>query len=225
METSKEINYKNLESFLEEKKIRIFGIADVEQMQKDSDQSILFPEISSFKFAVSIGLPLSSGILDTIKDKPNRIYLHHYRQTNYRLDILSCEIANFIEDSGYTAMPIAASLTLDKEKDSAQLSHKETARYAGIGWIGKNNLLIHPKYGARVRYATILTDMPLKVNSQPLSSQCEKCNLCLEVCPAGAISSDKFDKDKCFKQVRLFGKKENLGHSICGLCVKVCKPL
>jgi hypothetical protein len=39
----------------------------------------------------------------------------------------------------------------------------------------------------------------------------------------GAISSNKFDKEKCFKQVRLFGKKENLGHSICGLCVKICR--
>ena len=55
-----------------------------------------------------------------------------------------------------------ASQIVDWEKQTAHLSHKKIGELAGIGFIGRNNLLVNPEIGSRFRLATILTNMPLE---------------------------------------------------------------
>ena len=66
-----------------------------------------------------------------------------------------------IQDLGYQAIPIAASQIVDWKTQKAYLSHKHVARAAGLGWIGRNNLLVNEQFGSRIRLVTILTEIPL----------------------------------------------------------------
>ena len=130
------------------------------------------------------------------------------------------------QTTGFDALPIPSSQTVDWENQRGHLSHKIVAARAGLGWIGRNNLLINENYGARVRYVTVLTDMPLPL-SKPVERDCGICQLCLVVCPSGAISSswEMFDRMKCLEQLKYFSKQYQIGHYICGICVKACPGL
>jgi epoxyqueuosine reductase QueG len=113
---------------------------------------------------------------------------------------------------------------VDWKAQRGHLSHKHVARMAGLGWIGRNNLLINKKYGSRIRLVTILTDLPLIADS-PSGTDCGSCRACLQVCPAGAISErpDAFDHLRCYEQLKVFSKTLHFSHHICGICVKACR--
>lgn len=176
----------------------------------------------AYPYLISFGMPLSKGVMETIEDGPNLLYLHHYRQINFALDKIGFLLARFIEDEGYKAIPFAASQIVDWERQLAHLSHKHAAVACGIGWIGRNNLLVHARYGARVRYNTVITNMPLEVEESTVQS-CGDCKACLSSCPVGAIGESTFHHLMCFDTLKRFRKERNLGHFICGLCVKACK--
>ena len=69
------------------------------------------------------------------------------------------------------------------ETKESVLPHKTVALLGGLGWIGKNNLLITPEYGAAQCLGTVLTDAPLKtVLHEPLSPKCGNSIPCLNIC-------------------------------------------
>jgi epoxyqueuosine reductase len=208
---------------LTESDIDVFGIGDMSAYDKELlglDSST----VDRLPFAVSIGLVLSKAVLDTVADGPNPLYLHHYRQLNYRLDMIGYLLSREIEKKGYKALPFAASQVIDWKNQLGHISHKHIAVVSGVGWIGRNNLLIHPVYGAHVRYNTILTDMPLTAKA-PLSRDCGECRACIDRCPAEAIKDTQslFDHQGCYNMLTQFKNKRNLGHHICGICIEACK--
>lgn len=202
----------------------LFGVAELPDLEKLAFD-LSAAAIRKLTTGIALGVQLSDGVLEDITDHPTRLYLHHYRQTNYFLDRSGWELVRLIEEMGATAMAIAASQTIDWINQRGHLSHKEVARRAGLGWIGRNNLLVTPEYGSRVRLVTILTDLTLPPD-QPLKKDCDNCRRCIELCPAGAIKEEpsKFDHIKCYEQLGQFKKGLNLGHYICGVCVKACHP-
>lgn len=81
----------------------------------------------------------------------------------------------------------------EEKTKSSILPHKKIATMSGLGWIGKNNLLITEKYGAAFSMCSVLTDMPLNTTkAEIISSRCEKCNLCVNICPVGAIQGKEW---------------------------------
>lgn len=220
----KQENYQGLKSISILNGASLFGIADVQTMREDF--SCLPDEVvSKLDYGISLGFRLSDSIIESIPDKPTQIYFHHYKQANYFLDRLALQVTGFIQKLGYKALPVPASQVIDREKQTGHLSHKKMAIRAGLGWLGRNNLVVNPELGARVRFVTVLTDLPLTVDKQ-LSADCGTCRKCMDVCPAGAIkeNSEDFDHLACYKQLDLFRRKYNIGHHICGICVKACKP-
>jgi epoxyqueuosine reductase QueG len=175
-------------------------------------------------FAVSFGLVLSKSVLGTITDGPTQLYLHHYRQLNYRLDMIGYLLSREIEKKGFRAMPFAASQVIDWQHQRGHISHKKIGVIAGVGWIGRNNLLIDPVFGAQARYNTVLTDMPFTAG-KPLDRGCGVCMTCVNTCPAFAIKeqAEFFDHKGCYEMLGRFRKERNIGHHICGICVSACK--
>ena len=215
-------NYRRLKEFALEQGVALFGVADVTPIRETFH--IHPPEsVALLDRGVSMAVRLSDAVLETLTDKPNLLYKHHYREANERLDTVAFRLAARIEEWGYRGLAVAASQTIDWRKQIAHLSHKRVAVQAGLGWLGRNNLLVTPQYGARVRLVTVLTNMPLQTD-QPLQEDCRACQACLSVCPAGAIGKrqEDFDHQACYEQLRHFAQKENIGYYICGLCQKAC---
>ncbi|EKO39084.1 MAG: putative Fe-S protein [Solidesulfovibrio magneticus str. Maddingley MBC34] len=79
------------------------------------------------------------------------------------------------------------------------VSHKIMAVEGGLGHMGLNRLVIHPQFGSCIRMTSLLIDTPLDVYGSPLEqSLCDRCGLCLSVCPVGAIKRNApFDFMAC----------------------------
>lgn len=200
----------------------LFGIADIKLAKKEfhfSDEIL-----KDLDYAISIGLRLSDPILEEIVDAPTRIYYHHYRQANIALDQMAFRISNFIHTKGYQALPVPASQIIDWEKQKGQLSHKRIGELAGLGFIGRNNLLVNPEIGAHFRLVSVLTDMPLKPDS-PLEIDCGACRACMDVCPVNAIKERQkdFEHIRCYEKLKAFRNKRIVDQFICGICVKACR--
>jgi epoxyqueuosine reductase QueG len=180
---------------------------------------------SSLENAVVIGMRISEPVLQTVVTAPTWTYYHHYRMVNMALDQAVLRLSGECRRMGYASLPIPASQILDWELLRAHLSHRELGARAGLGWWGRNNLLINERYGAQVRYASLLTDLPLpECDSDTVPDGCGECTRCISVCPVGAIQEDPaaFRLDRCAAQLRRFSKSEKLNTLICGLCLKVC---
>jgi epoxyqueuosine reductase len=214
---------KEIAAFLEEMKADSFGIGDMSLYQSDLT-GLDTTTKERLPYAIIFGLVLSKSVLDTVTDGPNQLYLHHYRQLNYRLDMMGYLLSREIEKKGYNALPLAASQVIDWQDQKGHISHKHIGAIAGIGWIGRCNLLVSPVFGAQARYNTVLTDMPLAAG-KPLAQGCGECMACVAVCPASAIKDDVmlFDHKGCYEMLNRFRKERNIGHHICGICVSACK--
>lgn len=202
----------------------LFGVCSIEK-EVDRFHKDIRERAGELKYAISLGLGLSREIFETIIDGPNDIYKAHYRQANMILDIASFRIARYIQRKGYEAIPIPASFTVDEMMQRGHVSHRWLAELAGLGWRGRNNLLVTREFGAAVRLTTVLTDIPLTID-KPMEFSCGDCYECISECPAQALRENPKDYnfDRCYQQVLSYSKRNNFGQMICGHCIKVCRP-
>jgi epoxyqueuosine reductase QueG len=214
-------NYTGLKKYCQSLGADLFGVADVSKIKEDF---VLSKElVKKVDFAVVLGARLSGAILSEVSQAPTRLYFHHYRTVNAFLDQAALKLANYIQKKGYLALPVPASQILDWEKQTAHLSHKKIGLLAGIGWIGRNNLLVNKDLGSQFRLVTILTDMPLR-QDKPEQQNCGQCKACMIVCPANAIKENPsdFNHQKCFSKLKEFQKQRLVDQYVCGVCVNAC---
>ncbi len=200
-----------------------FGVADVAPL-RDSFNEMAPEAIDGLDRAVCVGYHLSDRVLEDVKDRPTHLYYFHYRRVNLLLDDLTLKLTASIQGEGYEALPIPASQVIDWDNQTAHVSHKHVAVEAGLGWIGRNNLLVTPDHGSRVRLGTVLTDMPLPTDS-PLEEDCGECRACIDDCPADAIKEDPadFEHIACYEKIREMIKEVNIGQNVCGICIRACR--
>jgi epoxyqueuosine reductase len=215
-------NYTALRSFCKELGLNFFGVADISGVK--SGFTLSKDTKAKTSRAIVIGTRLSAAVLEEIHQEPTRLYSHHYKTANTYLDLCSFRISNMIQEKGFYSLPIPASQLLDWKTQTAHLSHKHLGVLAGLGWIGRNNLLVNSVSGSQLRLATVLTDMPLEIDA-PVKQDCGQCRACVVLCPAGAIkeSSREFDHRACFEKLKEFEKSNTVNQYICGVCVNVCR--
>lgn len=214
-------NYLALKKFCQNLGVDLFGVADISQIKKDF---LLKQEaLTGLDKAVCLGVRLSRAVLEEIEGAPTKLYFHHYRTVNMFLDQAAFKVGSYIQKKGYLALPIPASQIIDWQNQKAHLSHKQIGYLAGLGWIGRNNLLVNESLGSQFRLVSLLTDMPLKAD-KPLKKDCGNCDICVRICLSEAIKDNPRDFDylKCFAQLKDFQKQRLVDQYICGVCVKAC---
>jgi len=191
------------------------------------------PDLAPLEYAITIGIRLSDFVIDQITDHPTYTYFHHYRTVNTLIDQITLRTTLYIQEIGYNALAVPASQTVGdaEESYSGIFPHKTAAVLAGLGWIGRNGLFISKEHGPRVRLGTVLTDMELPAQNHVLKVQCGECRLCVDSCPAMALTGNCWE-DGCKRETVVDAKAcsdymrskfKHIGRgSVCGICIKVC---
>mgnify|MGYP002511688515 CR=1 FL=1 len=129
----------------------------------------------------------------------------------------------------YNVPPLAQT---DEEGLEALFSFKYAAVNAGLGWIGKNDVVITEKYGPRVRLAAILIDRVFPYGRKITESKCpDSCKKCVEACPyqalhdvkwnIGTLRNDIIDYRLCNQKRSLYLERHGRKNA-CGLCMAAC---
>jgi len=230
--------------------ISLAGVADASalpaQKSEFSPPALLTGAMSVIVFAV----PIPRGVTNT----PDNNLFQYWRFCNmsYRkLDMAANAVCNFIEEEGANAAPAYScwpQRSVNREFFGL-LPLVEWAAEAGLGQVSRCGLLVTPRYGTRVLLCGVVTDSALKADKKPAAEICPSgCNLCAEICPAGAIDNKgKVDhvrctrhanpnplfqvliKDESMKKSHSFETLLNTGgvddHAVysCAECMKACK--
>lgn len=115
--------------------------------------------------------------------------------------------------------------------DSAPVPEKIIGAQSGMGWIGKNSMLIHPEHGSWFFLAEVLINLDLPSDESTIPDRCGKCTLCIDACPTGAILPGRVvDASRCISWMTIEKKggfeagekKPEYQLFGCDICQQVC---
>lgn len=172
--------------------IELIGISPIKPLLTDiryeNNINRICPKAKS---VIVFGNIFPQSVLDTCPENP--------RPARYTLEALYSEgaeiclkISRFLEKNNYRGVIIPAYLPVDMNYETlglkGELNLKHAAAEAGLGSRGRNDLLITPNYGPRVRLFGVITDADLEPTPKDNKNYCTNCNICIKSCPSGALS-------------------------------------
>lgn len=156
----------------------------------------------------------------TIDRNTWNIYSREYHRLNRILEDISRVLSERLHG---ISIPATIERTASKIKHVEEyygmtVSHRVIAENAGLGWRGKNELIVNEKFSCTLRFASILTTLPL-IQGRKAENLCGVCDACLKACPF-LRNKEKLEnyRDGC----RRFIIRLNLGADVCGKCIKTC---
>ena len=149
-------------------------------------------QTQGFPKAIVFCLALSKEFIIDVRDGKN-VDGDEFVDKEHETDDIADWLAEYILCKGYRAYSQSEKSNshngnYDEKNYASSLPHKTIARLAGIGYIGKNNLLINEKFGCAFSMCTVLTDAPVVTEEyQLVPSKCGDCDICKQVCSDNVI--------------------------------------
>jgi len=218
--------HEELTALLKKEGCPVVGFADVSCLPAQARLS--------FGKGVLIALPFTREAMLENKNGQPRRYLDEHGPMTRHLHYLKNITVEFLKSRGYEALGETPASIIDDDTLRSPLPQKTVATLAGVGWIGKNAMLVTEAFGSALRMTVALTNAPLECGTPVTRSRCAPgCTACAEICPGKAplgglwepgVDRDAFfDAHACAAAARARGK-ELLGRwaALCGLCVSNC---
>lgn len=181
-------------------------------------------DIPSYDTIISIVMPYPHTCAKLEKLKKEEVY---FSSSSWGLDYHIVlkeklqELANYIKT-------IESDFKYEILVDNHPFDDRYIAYNAGLGFYGKNNLLINETYGSYIFIGHLFTNLHL-VSDDKINKSCLNCGLCISACPSGALTSKTYDYSLCLSyltQKKYLTKEEEklLNNCIygCDICTKVC---
>ena len=141
-----------------------------------------------------------------------KLWTRNKMQTSRLLDRVAEKVGRYLERGGFLSLPVSADKPVEIHKRDpetgkelkhtkvlGQLSLKHAAISAGLGAMGRSNLLITEQFGPHVRLGAIITEMPLEPDVPNEHDPCPAgCRECERACPVGALKDSGYIVDPCF---------------------------
>jgi epoxyqueuosine reductase QueG len=159
--------------------------------------------------AILFGMALSPEFIEEVASNENYVRdlvlanRHdddEFSQKELEVGQIADELAAFLQSKGYLAYSqsdknLTETGCYNTELHTTLLPHKTIALLAGLGWIGKHDLLITPEFGSAISMCTVLTNAPLPIqNKAIILPKCGNCTICMDVCPTDALTGKIWDK-------------------------------
>ena len=139
--------------------------------------------------------------MQTLLNQPDKAYISRYalgRDYHKLIRKRLAKLSQKIEDYAQQRLNQRAFV------DSAPLLERALAEKSGLGWIGKNTMLINPKAGSYFFLGEILTDLALPLDMPQQQMHCGSCSACLPACPTDAfVSAHQLDARKCISYLTI----------------------
>ena len=126
-----------------------------------------------------------------------------YVETNNLIADINQDLQRVLASEQVESATLPATHNFDKELLMSHWSHRHFAQLAGLGTFGLNNMLITER-GCGGRYGSLVIDRVLEPTVPQDVERCRfkldgSCGYCVEICPAGAITPEGFDRHKCYE--------------------------
>jgi len=198
-------------------------LADERALKRRSNPLQILPECQSI---LSVAVNYFPGDRQHAENTPR---VAAYAQGDDYHDIL---IERLEQLAGFIEIQVGGSVPYRKYTDTGPLLEREFAQRSGLGWIGKNTMLIHPRRGSFFFLASVLTDLDLAVDAPFKNDRCGSCRRCLNACPTGAFPAERvLDSRRCISYLTIEyrsdipeGLRPSMGRWVfgCDVCQDVC---
>jgi epoxyqueuosine reductase QueG len=186
-----------------------------------------FSDLLSSGSIICIGIAYHSEAIDCIDARLEdgsvdrntwNVYAREYHRLNRFLNDISEDLAVLTRGVQIPATVEGIVVKNVQEYFGKTISHRVIAENAGLGWRGKNELIVNQRFSCALRFVSVITNLPL-IHGEKVKASCGECRACLDACSFLRNKSRLEDyRESCRKYINAL----DLEAEVCGKCVKAC---